>query len=267
MMNKEQVCRHFGKMSKNYNDYAMVQKKMASSLEELVKNTGTFHRILEIGCGTGHFTKTLAQLYPHSQIIATDISPGMLKTAKENLSHFKNISYQLEDGENLELSGPFDLIISNAAFQWFQDYQLAFQHFFHLLQPGGYLLYATFGNNTFEELNTSFAAAHLFLDLKTSAHHGLRFISIESLGSISKELGFIARHHEVFYKEYFPTVKDFLTSVKKVGANNASHSKNMVINRHLMFAMMKYYEENFKDDNQIPVTYHAIYGCEQKPAL
>jgi len=265
MINKEQVCRHFGKMAKNYNDFAVVQKKMASSLKELAQNTGPFHRILEIGCGTGFFTQELARLYPHSHIIATDISAGMLKTAKENLSPFTNISYELQDGENLTLSGPFDLIISNAAFQWFQDYHLAFEKFYKLLQPGGYLLYATFGNNTFQELHSSFAAAHQSLDLETSAYHGLDFISIDSLAAIGEELGFISRHHETLHKEYFPTVKSFLTSIKKIGANNASHSKNIIINRHLLLAMMKHYEDNFKDNDQIAATYHAIYGCEQKP--
>lgn len=265
MINKEQVCRHFGKMSKSYNDYAVVQKKMAYSLQQLAQKTGTFQRILEIGCGTGFFTKLLAQLYPHAQIIATDLSPDMLTIAKANLSTYTNISYELQDGENLQIAGQFDLIISNAAFQWFHDYHQAFRQFYNHLQPGGYLLYATLGSDTFQELHTSFKAARQSLDIKASGHHGPTFISINTLADIGQQLGFNSKRHEEFHKEYFPTTKDFLTSVKKIGANNASHSTNIVINRNLMLSMVQYYEQNFKLNEQVFATYHAIYGCEQRP--
>lgn len=268
MINKAQVCRHFSKMSTSYNDYAVVQKKMAHSLEQLAKKTGTGHqRILEIGCGTGFFTQKLAQLYPNAHIIATDISPDMLTVAKNNLSTFTNISYELQDGENLKLTGQFDLIISNAAFQWFHDYHQAFHQFYGRLQPGGYLLYGTFGNDTFSELHTSFKAASQALEIKSPIHHGPTFISINKLADIAQQIGFISTHHEAFHKEYFPTVKAFLTSVKKVGANNASHSQNIAVNRTLLFSMMKYYEEHFTLNEQIFATYHAIYGCEQRPLL
>lgn len=266
MINKQQVCRHFGKMSKNYNNYAVVQKEMAYSLQLLAEKTGTFHRILEIGCGTGFFTKLLAELYPHAQIIATDISPDMLSVAKNSLSTFTNISYKLEDGENLQLSGQFDLIISNAAFQWFHDYHHAFRQFYNRLQPGGYLLYATLGSDTFCELHTSFKAARQSLDIKSSVQHGPIFISIDALAGITQQLGFVSKYYEEFHKEYFPTTKDFLTSVKKIGANNASHSKNITINRNLIFSMINYYEQHFTLNEQIYATYHAIYGCEQKPS-
>lgn len=266
MMNKQQVCRHFGRMSKSYNNYAVVQKKMAHSLQLLAKETGTFHRILEIGCGTGFFTKLLAELYPHAHIIATDISPDMLNTARNNLSAFTNISYELEDGENLQLSGQFDLIISNAAFQWFHDYHQAFRQFYNRLQPGGYLLYATLGSDTFYELRASFKAARQSLGIQSSVHHGPAFIAMNTLADIGQQLGFDSKHYEEFHKEYFPTAKEFLTSVKKIGANNASHSKHMIVSRSLMFSMMNYYEQHFRQDEQIYATYHAIYGCEQRPA-
>ncbi len=267
MINKKQVCRHFGKMSKSYNDYAIVQKKMAHSLQELSKKTGNFKRILEIGCGTGFFTQLLAETYPHAHIVATDISPDMLRVAQNTLSSFSNISYEVQDGENLQLAGKFDLIISNAAFQWFQDYQQAFQHFYHLLQPGGYLLYATLGHDTFCELKTSFHAAHQALHITSPLHHGPTFISIDQLVKISQKIGFHTKHYEEFHKEYFSTTKDFLTSVKKIGANNAAHSTNMVINRNLIFSMIQYYEQHFTLQDQIYATYHTIYGCEQRPLL
>lgn len=268
MINKQQVCRHFGKMSTSYNEYALVQKKMAHSLAQLVKKTCFSPlRILEIGCGTGFFTQKLAQLYPEAHILATDISQDMLTVAKNNLSKFKNISYELQDGENLKLTGSFDLIISNAAFQWFHDYQQAFRQFYKFLQPGGFLLYATFGNDTFTELHNSFKMARHSLGIQSALQHGPTFISSTNLAQITKEIGFSSNYSEEYYKESFPTVKDFLTSVKKVGANNATHSSTMIINRKLMLTMINYYEQHFVHNTEIYATYHVIYGCEQRPQL
>jgi malonyl-CoA O-methyltransferase len=266
MINKDQVCRHFGKMSKSYDDYAIVQKKMAHMLQKLAKKAGNFTHILEIGCGTGYFTKLLAQMYPQSEIIATDISPAMLIAAKNTLSNFSNVSYELADGENIALSKHFDLIISNAAFQWFHDYHNAFRYFYNALVPGGFLLYSTFGNHTFSELHTSFHAAHQSLKINEPvSRHGPTFISIDALNEISHTIGFAANYQEEYHKEYFCNVKDFLSSVKKVGANNATHANRIFFNRNLMFSMIQYYEQHFREDEQIYATYHAIYGCEQKP--
>lgn len=266
MINKEQVCRHFGKMAKSYDDYAIVQKKMAHMLQQLAKQAGNFNRILEIGCGTGYFTRILANMYPQAHIMATDISLTMLDAAKNNLSDLSHITFELADGENLALPKNFDLIISNAAFQWFHDYHKAFCQFYNTLVPGGVLLFSTFGNHTFSELHNSFKAAHQSLKISESINrHGPSFISIDKLDEIAHIIGFTTNHQEEYHKEYFCSVKDFLSSVKKVGANNASHANQMLINRSLMFSMIQYYEQNFKEEEQIYATYHAIYGCEQKP--
>jgi malonyl-CoA O-methyltransferase len=262
---KEQVVRRFGKMSACYDDYARVQKQMAQSLQQLARNVGPFARILEIGCGTGFFTRLLATLYPQAQILATDISPGMLVAARSNLTNFGNIQYALEDGESLKTGETFDLIISNAAFQWFNDYTKAYSGFYNRLKPGGYLIYATFGQHTFCELHTSFAAARRLLQIQSDARHGQSFPQAGSLQRIMDSLGFTDGHHtEEEIKEYFPTVKDFLLSVKKIGANNASQNGNALVSRQLMFSMMRHYEENFRAQDKIYATYHVIYGMGRK---
>jgi malonyl-CoA O-methyltransferase len=265
MICKEQVVRRFGKMSTCYDDYARVQKQMAQSLQQLTKNTGPFTRILEVGCGTGFFTRLLATLYPQAQILATDISPGMLVAACSNLSNFSNIQYALEDGESLKTRETYDLIISNATFQWFNDYTKAYNGFYNCLQPGGYLIYATFGEHTFCELHTSFAAARRLLNIQSDARHGQSFPEAAFLQQMMTSRGFSNSHHsEEELQEYFPTVKDFLLSVKKIGANNASRNGNALVNRQLMFSMMQHYEENFREQDKVYATYHVIYGMGQK---
>ena len=53
--------------------------------------------ILDLACGTGFTTLTLAEANPGAKIIATDISSESLKIAEERLIHhgFHNIEYHL----------------------------------------------------------------------------------------------------------------------------------------------------------------------------
>ena len=56
---------------------------------EIDPNPG--HTILELGCGVGRITKSLAEKYNH--VIALDVSPGNLGIAREKLKSFSNIQF------------------------------------------------------------------------------------------------------------------------------------------------------------------------------
>jgi len=267
MIDKQQVECHFGRMAKQYDKYAVVQKRTGEYLQELVAEAGPFETILEIGCGTGFFTKKLIQLYPSAQITASDISLKMLQAAKENLVGFSNIQYILADGENPDMIKTFDLIVSNAAFQWFNDYNSAFKQLMDRLKPGGQLMYATFGQHTFHELRQSFSSAEEFFKLEKSGQHGPDFISLEELSVISKKLNMQAEFQEENMIENFPSVKEFLLSVKKAGANNAVNKRKPFVNRSLMLRMIKEYEQQFCRLGCVPATYHVIYGKHKKLVL
>jgi len=267
MINKQQIECHFGRMAKQYDEYAVVQKKMGEYLQKLVVESGPFETILEIGSGTGFFTKKLAKLYPSAQITTSDISLKMLQAAKANLVDFSNIQYILADGENLAMTTKFDLIVSNAAFQWFNDYNRAFKQLMDKLKPGGRLIYATFGKQTFYELKQAFSTAEKKLNLEKSGQHGPDFISIEQLSMISQKLDMQAEFKEENMIENFSSVKEFLLSVKKIGANNAVKEGEAFVNRSLMLRMMKEYEQQFLKRGCVPATYHVIYGKHRKAAL
>lgn len=265
MINKGLATRHFDVRSRSYEKYARVQKYMAVTLQQQAKTAGNFTKILEIGCGTGYLTRLIAELYPQASILATDIAPGMLRAAKANLAVCQNISFALEDGENLRTAETFDLIISNAAFQWFNDQTKAYEGFLTRLRPGGCLLYATFGPETFRELHASFNIARQTLHLQESIRHGQDFAPVTTLENLLTGLGYESTiHREEYVREYFPSVKEFLAGVKKIGANNAGHHGSVTVNRRLMFSMMRCYEENFRENGQIYATYHVIYGFGRK---
>jgi SAM-dependent methyltransferase len=57
---------------------------------------------LEIGCGTGNFTRLLAQRF--RRVLALDLSPRMIETAKEQSRQYHNIDFQVADVMTKEFS-------------------------------------------------------------------------------------------------------------------------------------------------------------------
>lgn len=51
--------------------------------------------ILDIGCGTGEFSRLLAKRA--DKVIAIDLSPNMIEFAKQHSKHYTNIDFQVAD--------------------------------------------------------------------------------------------------------------------------------------------------------------------------
>jgi SAM-dependent methyltransferase len=53
------------------------------------------HDALEIGCGTGEFARSLAER--SQRVLALDLSPEMIRIARERSAQFPNIEFELAD--------------------------------------------------------------------------------------------------------------------------------------------------------------------------
>lgn len=80
--------------------------------------TGSFEKILEVGCGTGILTQKLAHAFPDAKIHALDVSENMLHIARAKKSlagtHFFRTLDELPR-EN------YDLIVSNYSYHWWSS--------------------------------------------------------------------------------------------------------------------------------------------------
>ncbi|MEP6922114.1 MAG: class I SAM-dependent methyltransferase [bacterium] len=98
----------------------------------------TCHRVLEIGCGTGGFARRLAEGSKH--VLALDLSPEMIRIARERSSEFSNIDFELADVCAYPLPvASFDCIVNIATLHHlpFADVLLKMKS---ALKPGGVLL-------------------------------------------------------------------------------------------------------------------------------
>jgi len=68
-------------------------------------------RILELGSGTGEYTKLLSQNYPNAKIIGIDISKEMINIAKRKCAGCKNVTFKVESVYKVkEKDESFDLV-------------------------------------------------------------------------------------------------------------------------------------------------------------
>lgn len=95
-------------------------------------------RVLDIGCGSGRLTRTIA---PHvREIIGIDTSELLLVAAR---AYDPGIEYLVMDGESLDLDDSFDAVISHAVINRHMcRAERAYPEAYRVLKPGGVLIVA-----------------------------------------------------------------------------------------------------------------------------
>ncbi len=110
------------------------RKRWARRVEMLTKGLDSGAQVLEIGCGTGYFTKELAKKRAH--ITAIDISPDLLEIAQKAVSA-ENVSFKLANAHSLDfVDGHFDYIVGSSVLHHF-EIEKALREFSRVLKVGG----------------------------------------------------------------------------------------------------------------------------------
>lgn len=161
---KAAIAAAFGKAADRYEDHAAVQRAVAGRLAERIARLPLPRRprVLEIGCGTGFLSRALRQRIGDAEWQFTDLSPDMLVRCRAALGDPADARFRVMDGERPDLDGPFDLICSSLAFQWFRDPAGTLERWAGLLAPGGHIAFATLAADSFRE----WRAAHRALGLE-----------------------------------------------------------------------------------------------------
>jgi len=256
-IDKTLLANRFGSRVSTYDSATPVQAKMAKQLVNQARDyfdSGLPLRILELGCGTGRMTIQLATAFPDAKITALDISVEMIKFAK---THNFGVDFVVADAEVFlrVTADTYDLIISNAVIQWFEDADTAIVDAYNKLSIRGLIMLSTFGDQTFTELNQAFRQAY-FITGQGMVPHTVPMRTLEewrgimSAADISEELQ--VRH--------FPDVRQFLGSVQEAGAVNSLFGQHF-LNRNVLREMIQYYSMHFSDvsTGYINATYHVIY--------
>lgn len=127
-MDKTLISRRFAKAVGTYLDKADVQRYVASRMAEL---TGRYipadvqERVLEIGCGTGMFTRMYLKQAAPEEMWLNDLCPEVKPYLADVLG--EKVRFVAKDAETLAFPAGQDLIVSCSAVQWFDDLPRFFQ--------------------------------------------------------------------------------------------------------------------------------------------
>ncbi len=154
MSRRRAIGRRFDAAAVTYDRFAPLQRLVAGRLADRiaasVPDPGRSMRILEVGCGTGLLTQALRRCLPAAIIVATDLSPAMLRACRARLPDDDRLLLLAADAAQPAVAGGFDLVCSSLALQWLDDPHASLAVLARLLAPGGFLHVATLAAGTLD---------------------------------------------------------------------------------------------------------------------
>lgn len=253
-MDKGIIKNNFSKYAFSYDDHSFIQRKCAEKLLELIGDR-QFSRVLEIGCGTGVYTGLLHDKFRKADINAIDISSDMVSIAREKMP-FANIDFNVADGEGLTINGTYDLITSNASFQWFDDLDSSFEVFSEHIDDNGLFCFSIYGPETFYEFK------------EVLRHHYKNSPGLSSSKFIKKkEVKLLLEKYfqefelieETFTADFF-SLWEFLKNIKHSGTRGEGLGNKIFLGKYILKEIEKTYINKFKG---IIATHH-IYFCKAR---
>lgn len=202
------IKKHFQKSIDKYPENAIVQKFMAQKLCAALPGQN-FNTILEIGAGAGLLTEELKRHIIFQKYYANDLVERAgyyvsryIPSAIFEVGNFTRINYRQK----------FDLVISNAVFQWFDNLDKVFPKCVNLLDKNGILAFSTFLPENFMEF---YSVTGLSLSYKTT----------EELENLLKPYFENILVEPFEYKMKFENPLQILAHMKNTGVNSLSKTK------------------------------------------
>lgn len=249
MIAKSLVKRNFSRFAGRYDGYSSVQQRAG---QRLINGLGSemFRQILDIGCGTGNYTLLLREKFPRADIKAVDFSSSMIEVAANKLAG-QQIEFAVADAELMALNRRFDLITSNACFQWFGNLERAIENYKGAIENGGVVLFSIFGPKTFARLRDAISRL-LKKEISISSND---FLDADGLTAILKKNFNNISVEEQIFEETYPSVRQLLSTIKYTGTQGAGIGGGR-LTRGQIAELEKIYKDEFKI---VSATYQVFY--------
>lgn len=253
---KRQVAASFSRAADSYDSVAALQRKVGGELLERLPAELVPQRWLDLGCGTGYFSRALGQRFSAAEGVALDIAEGMLRHAKPLGGAQRFIA---GDAECLPLrSNSCDLLFSSLALQWCADFPAVLDEARRVLRPGGVLAFSSLCVGTLQELRDSWQAVDGLV-------HVNRFRRFEDYQRLCAASGLqpltLEWRAEVLH---FPDLRSLTHELKALGAHNLNPGRpGGLTGRARILALVEAYER-FRQPLGLPATYRVVYGILRK---
>jgi trans-aconitate 2-methyltransferase len=124
--------------------YGRYADERSRPFHELVGRVGAADpaRVVDLGCGDGALTATLAERWPGASVLGVDSSESMLASAPTA----ERVAFRVGTIEDWRPDAPVDVLVSNAALQWVPRHWGHLPRLVGALAPGGWLALQVPGN-------------------------------------------------------------------------------------------------------------------------
>lgn len=252
---KRRVAESFSRAAGSYDAVAELQREVGGELLADLPNLAPA-RWLDLGCGTGHFTRALHTHFPLAEGLALDLAEGMLRHARPQggARHFV-----AGDAERLPLcEAGFDLIFSSLAVQWCADFVAVLAEARRVLRPGGVLAFSSLCVGSLQELRDSWQAVDGFV-------HVNRFRRFEDYQVLCAASGLevltLERRAKVLH---FPDLRALSRSLKDLGAHNLNPGRPGGLTGPARIRALVEAYERLRVGQGLPLTYQVVHGVLRK---
>ncbi|MDX1389931.1 MAG: methyltransferase domain-containing protein [Acidobacteriota bacterium] len=138
------------KAVRRYEDSWKTQLEPAQDLMLEMAKLEPGERVLDVACGTGLVTRRVANAVgPDGEVIGTDISDEMVKTAREASPGLSNLGYERGEAEKIGFDdASFDAVLCGLGMMYVPSPPGALAEFHRVLRPGGRSAIAVWGART-----------------------------------------------------------------------------------------------------------------------
>lgn len=257
-LDKKKVAQSFSRAASTYDSVAQLQRDIGAQLFAHLPNKLLEHSVvLDLGSGTGFFTRQLIDKYPAAQIVGLDIAEGMLGFAARQQ---QGANWLCADAETLPLAdGSIDVIFSSLAIQWCNHLPQLLRELARVLKPGGKLCIATLGPETLCELKAAWQQVDTYVHVNQFQPAAQLAAAVEQAPLIAGEM---RQENRVLY---YDQLTGLTRELKFLGAHNINAGKpEGLTGRARLFAFKNAYE-TFRTAQGLPATYEVIYLTAHKP--
>lgn len=251
-LDTSQIALRFAQAGQSYPEQAIVQRKIARHLSDLITQygVGQYDKVFEIGCGSGNLTQLLIQKFNIKDFILNDLYEDVQQHfGFTHVISNPQVNWLIGDIEQLEFPQNLNLVASSSALQWINDLDAIFKQAFHHLTAQAELCFSSFGQHNLHEI-------------KSLTGQGLSYLSIEDLQAKLQNNGFEILHlSEQIEQLTFTHPKQVLQHLKATGVT-ATASSFRWTKQGLMDFYQNYQQFSYVDEAgvlQYRLTYHPIY--------
>ncbi|WP_455229995.1 malonyl-ACP O-methyltransferase BioC [Geopseudomonas aromaticivorans] len=255
---KRQVAASFSRAAASYDSVAELQRAVGAELLAQLPAGLAPARWVDLGSGTGHFSRALAECFPQGQGTAVDIAEGMLRHARALGGASQ---YVCGDAEHLPLaSASQQLIFSSLALQWCADFAAVLAEARRVLAPGGVFAFSSLCVGTLQELRDSWQAVDGFVHV----NRFLQFADYQALCADSglEVLELRSERRVLHYRD----LRQLTHELKALGAHNLNPGRpDGLTGRARVLALIEAYER-WRDEQGLPASWQVVYGVLRRSA-